>query len=368
MSEQNEKLTADQKAEALLTSFLNNVYKDTPKNVQPDFVYIHDSAVRKLMKTLMLMFYAQQVEHATAEMRDFLRQTEYKFEKKCNENSKLKKESAELRHKLEQEGDKKEAIISDTKAALYEATQQLTELRKECQRMMEVILSIFESGIVDRSDMNTINEIIADENRKGGTGAACYPIICSETEYEKLQKNNDELRKELDAAAKGLERWSNKWAKKNVETINLRSEIDNLKADKNLLNDQILVIKTHLADAQRQRDEGIYAMKELDRLKKEGSERESFLIALVEKLLGCGTFSPYDNVGVVKQAKEFLSRPSSGETKPVSTLSEVYPGSWCYPLFKHMSDEHGKILTDSELHDIVEVVRKMDEGSKPSFA
>ena len=34
---------------------------------------------------------------------------------------------------------------------------------------------------------------------------------------------------------------------------------------------------------------------------------------------------------------------------------------WTYPLFKLMHDEHGLILTDTELRDIVAVVREMVE-------
>lgn len=120
------------------------------------------------------------------------------------------------------------------------------------------------------------------------------------------------------------------WHAQQVEhaTAELRKALNFEHGENVRLSNEINTLKTQLAEAQRQRDECIYAMKELDRIKKEGSERESFLIALVEKLLGCGTFSPYDNVGVVKQAKEYLSRLSSGETKQEAKCPICRKGDW----------------------------------------
>lgn len=125
----------------------------------------------------------------------------------------------------------------------------------------------------------------------------------------KYQKDKAEgLRKELNATAKGLERWSNKWAKKNVETLNLRSEIDNLKADKKLLNDQISVLKHQLAEAQRHRNEARNKHVELSRLIK------SIRPWMAEE------FHRHDYKSMWDIWQFLLSRLSSGETNhPPST-------------------------------------------------
>lgn len=40
-------------------------------------------------------------------------------------------------------------------------------------------------------------------------------------------------------------------------------------------------------------------------------------------------------------------------------VQENYPGSTYQPLFDHMAEQHGLILLNSEMDDIIEIVKKI---------
>jgi hypothetical protein len=46
-------------------------------------------------------------------------------------------------------------------------------------------------------------------------------------------------------------------------------------------------------------------------------------------------------------------------SKQCAECSEYYPGSIYQPLFDHMHDEHGLILLDSEMQEIIHIVNKI---------
>lgn len=46
---------------------------------------------------------------------------------------------------------------------------------------------------------------------------------------------------------------------------------------------------------------------------------------------------------------------------------QLSPGEWYWPLWKHMSDNHGLILLDSECDDIIRAAEKVFDGEARSI-
>ena len=105
--------------------------------------------------------------------------------------------------------DKYNLAISEleyVKKSLEYAKKERARIFSDCQEMTEVLFSIHGTGRISVSDMNIINRIIADQNAQGGNGANIYPTICTETVYEKLEKQLTEVTRQRDEAAELLRR------------------------------------------------------------------------------------------------------------------------------------------------------------------
>ena len=57
-----------------------------------------------------------------------------------------------------------------------------------------------------------------------------------------------------------------------------------------------------------------------------------------------------------------MSKATKQQTGRRSRRPSLAPGSAYWPLFKHMSQEHGLTLLDSEMEDICQVVLNMRPG------
>lgn len=152
------------------------------------------------------------------------------------------------------------------------------------------------------------------------------------------QKKNSALREELERSKERIDYYREAADKKDVTIQEMDSELEAVKKERDSMSKTVDVYLEAITIINSDKDK---AVKLAQRIYDKALERRM-------------------EAKIANKFEQELSRLSSGETKPASTNPDEYPGKSYQPLFDYMSKEHNLTLLESEMQDIIEIVRGMD--------